>query len=326
METVVFSPPLDRPRGYQLDAWGGFVSDHFFPLQVARFDNDDHLPVARAASAGPFQVTEIKGKAAMRLQRRSADIARDRNPRCAIFLPLKGRHQFTQFSRETTIAPGEMLFVDPTEPYDHLRLENNICLYFLAPLSYMTERLADARALGAHAIQCRDGVAAATASLMSGLLDDAESLSQLQFEIACRTLTDLLALTLGAWAPEKNAQSSVRSANLTRVKRHIRRNIGSHGLTALRIARECGVSERYLHELFSSSGQTVGEFMREERLLMARERLSDPRFGLLSVTQIALDCGFSHSSHLSNCFKTRFDETPTEFRQKSSMSGGNLAG
>jgi AraC-like DNA-binding protein len=326
METVAFSPPLDRPRGYQLDAWSGFVSEHFFPLQIARFDNAEQLPVARGASAGPFQVTEIRGKAAIQLQRRSIDIARDRNPRCAIFLPLKGRHHFTQFNREAAIAPGEMLFVDPTEPYDHIRFENNVCLYFLAPLSYMTERLADARALGAHAIQCREGIAAATASLMSGLLDDAERLSQLQFEIACRTLTDLLALTLGAWAPEKAANSSVRSANLTRVKRHIRRNISRSGLTAIRIADECKVSERYLHELFSSSGHTVGQFIREERLLMARERLSDPRYGLLSVTQIALDCGFSHSSHLSNCFKTRFDETPTEFRQKSSMPGGNGAG
>jgi AraC-like DNA-binding protein len=315
METVVFSPSADRPHSFLLDAWSGFVSKHFFPLHVEHQAADRQVPQARSAAAGPFQITEITGVGASLLQRTSADIARDRNPRCAVFMPVRGNHEFTQFGRETRLAPGELLFVDPTEPYEHFRMEDNHCLYFLAPLNYMTERLADARALGARAISCRDGLANATAALMSGMLADASTLSQMQFEVACRTLSDLLALTLGAWAPASEALTSVRAANLARIKRHIRKNLGTSGMTAVRIANECGVSERYLHELFTPSGQTVGEFVREERLSLARERLESPRYGFLSITQIAIDCGFSHSSHLSNCFKARFDVSPSEYRQ-----------
>jgi AraC-like DNA-binding protein len=312
METIVFSPPVNRPHQFMLEAWSGFVSDHFFPLNVQHQAADLQVPQARSAAAGPFQ---IKGVGASHLQRISADIARDRNPRCAVFLPLKGKHEFMQFGRETRLGPGELLFVDPTEPYDHWRMEDNHCLYFLAPLNYMTERLADARALGARAISCREGVASAAASLMSGMLLDASVLSEKQFEVACRTLSDLLALTLGAWAPASEAFSSVRSANLARIKRYVRKNLVTSGLTALRIARECGISERYLHELFAASDQTVGAFVREERLCLARERLENPRYNFLSITQIAIDCGFSHSSHLSNCFKARFGVSPSDYRQ-----------
>jgi AraC-like DNA-binding protein len=40
----------------------------------------------------------------------------------------------------------------------------------------------------------------------------------------------------------------------------------------------------------------------------------------LSISQIALDCGFSSYAYYGKCFRRRFGMTPTEFRQSAGQA------
>jgi AraC family transcriptional regulator len=60
-------------------------------------------------------------------------------------------------------------------------------------------------------------------------------------------------------------------------------------------------------------GCTCGEFVRRLRVERARERLASSR---ASLSQIALEAGFSDQSHFSRCFKRATGLTPGEYRAR----------
>lgn len=61
----------------------------------------------------------------------------------------------------------------------------------------------------------------------------------------------------------------------------------------------------------NSTGSTPGRVMDRMRLDLAAALLTTTR---RSVTEIALDCGFSQSQHLATAFKRRYGTTPGGFR------------
>ena len=81
------------------------------------------------------------------------------------------------------------------------------------------------------------------------------------------------------------------------------------------LAEACGVSKRYVHSVFARAGTTFGRELIELRLRSARQLLSNPRFRSWSISQIALECGFSDQSHFSRRFRKRFDAAPSSCRE-----------
>jgi AraC-like DNA-binding protein len=85
-------------------------------------------------------------------------------------------------------------------------------------------------------------------------------------------LIDLLVLALKA--DERTlttGNSTVREAHLTRIESFIRKNLSDCELDPESIARGCGISTRYLHELFRDTNQTLGSWIRDQRLEACRE-------------------------------------------------------
>lgn len=81
----------------------------------------------------------------------------------------------------------------------------------------------------------------------------------------------------------------------------------------MELAKSVGMSHVRLNHCFKKvHGMTIFAWLRCYRLDLAKKLLSQNR---QSITDIAYFCGFSSSSHLSSCFRTRFDITPQEFRR-----------
>jgi transcriptional regulator GlxA family with amidase domain len=81
------------------------------------------------------------------------------------------------------------------------------------------------------------------------------------------------------------------------------------------IARYVGVGRRQLERAFHDTlGLSPMAFLRSLRLEYGSWLLlNNPR----SITQIALDCGFSDGAHFSRDFRARFGVSPREFQRKS---------
>jgi AraC-like DNA-binding protein len=128
---------------------------------------------------------------------------------------------------------------------------------------------------------------------------------------------DLAALAIGAVvAGERgNGLDGVGAARLRAMKEDILRQLGEPSLSASAVARRQGVSERYLRQLFASEGKSFLDFVTEQRLLKARRLLTGHGHEALSITTVALDCGYSDPSYFNRVFRRHFGVTPTEFRE-----------
>jgi AraC-like DNA-binding protein len=79
------------------------------------------------------------------------------------------------------------------------------------------------------------------------------------------------------------------------------------------IAAACGISTRYLHELFRDTNQTLGQWIRDQRLNACRQDLRDPA-NHQTIAEIAYRWGFSDQAQFSRSFKAHFGLSPKEFR------------
>lgn len=110
-------------------------------------------------------------------------------------------------------------------------------------------------------------------------------------------------------------------------KVHLCPTFGPGELTAFielspdQVADACGISKRYLHELFSDTNKTVSQFIREERLIAAREAIAFSRGKTLA--EIAYRFGFTDQAQFSRLFRAMFGLTPTEWkRQRDGSAAG----
>lgn len=132
----------------------------------------------------------------------------------------------------------------------------------------------------------------------------------------CRDVTDALTRLLraafrGAPAPEDKAAL----LRLGMVKAEIDRCLHQPHLTPVRMARALGISLRSLHRLFEAEGQTFTRYLFAERLKRARCLIIQQAASSLSLTQIALDCGFADASQFSRSYRNHFGETPSDSRK-----------
>ncbi len=120
-----------------------------------------------------------------------------------------------------------------------------------------------------------------------------------------------------------------RKEYLSRVHRaqdYIEKNLG-RDLTLEEIARTACFSPFHFHRLFSAvTGETLGRFILRLRLERAAWYLA--RAPERSVTEIALETGFTSSAAFARAFRAEFAVSATQFRKlcKTESKGGKASG
>jgi AraC family transcriptional regulator len=90
------------------------------------------------------------------------------------------------------------------------------------------------------------------------------------------------------------------------------RNLGTE-LSLQALAKESGYSRVHFVRMFrAATGYTPHNYVLKLRVDRVRELLASPT---LSLTDIALECGFSSHSHLSRVFRQVLGATPSEYRR-----------
>lgn len=116
-----------------------------------------------------------------------------------------------------------------------------------------------------------------------------------------------------------SSESTVQRAHLGRIEHYIRQNIQNPNLSADTIAVACGISVRYLHELFSRGGQSVGSWIRQLRLEAAKDQISDLS-RKETIAEAAYRWGFGDQAQFSRHYKSFYGETPRETKAKALKS------
>lgn len=85
-------------------------------------------------------------------------------------------------------------------------------------------------------------------------------------------------------------------------------------------AEKLFINEKYLGRIFKEqTGYTFHEYLNHVRLSRAKNLLLETG---LSITNIALECGFSDAPYFNRCFKKKFGYAPGEVRKKKHIRYG----
>jgi AraC family transcriptional regulator len=88
------------------------------------------------------------------------------------------------------------------------------------------------------------------------------------------------------------------------------------------LAKVACFSEFHFHRIFRAvSGETLNNFTNRLRLEKAARHL---RFSHRSLTDIALDCGFSSSATFSRAFRSCYDTSPSQFRKSGEIKKSKI--
>jgi AraC family transcriptional regulator len=119
----------------------------------------------------------------------------------------------------------------------------------------------------------------------------------------------------------KTQASSEYARRIDRVIDHLRGNL--HRRVKLEeLAKVACFSEFHFHRIFGAvSGETLNNFTNRLRLEKAARLL---RYSDKSLTDIALDCGFSSSATFSRAFRSGYDTSPRQFRKSGEIKNSKI--
>lgn len=112
---------------------------------------------------------------------------------------------------------------------------------------------------------------------------------------------------LGHYPALQRLRSELSAPQLRRVKAYVEEHLDR--VLSLALAGVAGVSASHLKTLFKrATGLPVHEYVVQRRVERAKALLLR---GELPASQVALDAGFSHQSHMARCMRRVLGVTPT---------------
>jgi AraC-like DNA-binding protein len=297
------------------DRWLSFLSKQLFTYSLASGTPKDlsFQINARSRQSGGFTLarfTTVKGRS--RLFRESSEIGHDNRDGYVIYIPLQGQLEMTQFSRTQLYDVKAMAMLSVTDRLVHTKMGDNDTLCFLLPRAFVDQRIPRAEDLCVRPVACQNGAYRLFTDTMLAFVRDAGDMTEKEFAGAARIVGDLALLAISGSLDTMSSSRSVRTSNLARVKSVIRGRLTNPDLTLNDVARGCGLSLRYVHDLFQEDGRTAREYLTEVRLQQARHMLETASSGSTTVTNVSLACGFVNSSHFSTVFRRAFGVSPRD--------------
>ncbi len=295
--------------------WHGVIAEAYFPLQLTFRDAARFQGNLEMRNVGEVGLSRLRTEP-VQYERQPRHITGATEEQYLITIPLRSPVEFRQLGREVRCDPGGFLLERGDEPYRFsYAAANDLCVLKVAkPL--LAEKLRNPDRFCAIVFDGQSGLG----GLFTTMAQQVEQITPDQGgTVLGRHLIELLALCLDRNSDSgPGAGSAVRAAHLRRAEDVIRRNLSHPDLSPGMVADTCGISKRYLHEVFADVNSTVAQFIREQRLIAARDLLQLPNPGPMS--DVAYRFGFSDQAQFSRLFKAMFGQTPTSYRAQQSRA------
>ena len=295
-------------------SWGAMVSSTLLALDMETDHPDSFTAKMRNRTQGGIHLAEIEasGHAARRGRERVAADAGS----LVLCHVLNGEGYVIQDGRQAQLGPGDFGFYQTGRPVEIVVPTGFNILFLKMPQSLLTLSSLQIADLVAQRLDSRSGLAPAMAGLLGGLNSVLDDLSP---ELQMRTLHNVVDLTSTMMRHELAATASSEPVGQKRVRfesiaAFIDEHLHDPDLSPGRIASANFVSVRYLHAIFSETGETVGSWMRTRRLDRCARDLRDPRLTEIPVSALSHRNGFKNQSYFSQLFKEATGHTPAEYR------------
>lgn len=293
--------------------WHEVISGTYFPLDLTFREPDAFNGRLACWHLGPASLSRLRSDAAC-YRRRRHHLVHECDQHYLITVPAASEVAFSQCNSSIRCGPGGFLLERSHEPYEFSYPETNDLWVLKLPDEALRGRLRAPDRFCARTFDARSGAGGLFVDMLHLIPGRFEGLTPEAKAALAQHLADLLVLALkGDERALTSGGSTIREAHLARVESFVRQNLADPSLAPEMIATACGISTRYLHDLFRDLNQTLGQWVRDQRLLACREALGDPH-NQQTVAEIAFLWGFSDQAQFCRVFKAAFGMTPTGYR------------
>jgi AraC-like DNA-binding protein len=294
--------------------WHETIASAYFPLDLTFGDADRFAGELKAWRLGDVSLSRLTSQP-LEYRRLLQHFRAEREEHFLVTVPVHAEVFFSQCGKDVRCRPGGLFLERSHEPYvfSHDRPADLWVLKITG--SALGARIRRPDRFCSMQFDASSGSGGLFSDMLELIPRRIDGMSEELCAMVGRQLVDLLALALKD--DERtliSGGSAVREAHLARIESFARRHMGDPDLDPEKIARACRISTRYLHELFRDTDQTMGEWIRAQRLEASREALSEPS-AKPTIAEIAYQCGFSDQAQFSRAFKAQFGITPREYRR-----------
>ncbi len=222
----------------------------------------------------------------------------------------------SQLGREVAVGPGEAVLLSAADVGHFAYASAPEILAVSLPRVSLAPLLQDSDAALVRPVPSESEALRLLVRYL-GIFQDMPALASPELQrLATAHVCDLVAMALGATrdAAEIAEGRGVRAARLRAIKADVLASLGRGDLSVTHVAKQHGVTPRYVQMLFEAEGTTFSGFVREQRLARARRMLTDPRCADQTISAIAYSVGFGDLSHFNHAFRRRYGASPSEVR------------
>jgi len=295
--------------------WHDTIARTYFPLDLA-FRN----PASFSGDLSLWQLGDVSlsrlTSDALQYRRLPHHFKAERDEHFLVTVPARSEVFFSQCGKDVRCNPGGFILERSHEPYEFSHDEAADLWVLKVESKALGGRIRQPDRFCSMQFNATEGAGGLFTDMLHLIPGRFDAMSTEVRTTVGQQLIDLLVLALKA--DERTlttGTSTVREAHLTRIEAFIRKNLANSELDPEAIARGCGISTRYLHELFRDTNQTLGSWIRDQRLEACREALRDPS-NRQTVAEIAYRFGFGDQAQFSRAFKAQFGAPPKEYRER----------
>ena len=311
---ILFST-VDVSQRDRFAYWREAVCDSYVPLECS-----SEMPERFHGSIKLHRLSKISasyvGGGQQHVRRRKRDIARATDASFLVSVQLKGNTLIEQDGRQAYLRPGDFALYSSIEPYDLHPPEGFEQLVLQIPREELLARLPNADVLTGRRVSGSGQIGGLASATLSSLVGAIEHTNATVLSCMQDTICDLVATGLASLVETPIALSKPEQQILIRARAFLADNLRDPTLDREMLAAAMGMSVRRLSEIFRHEGAGIAETIREMRLIRIAAEMRDARYRRLTIGEIAFKWGIGNLSQFSRGFRTRFDQTPSEYRKQ----------
>jgi AraC-like DNA-binding protein len=313
MQTVFDASTFAREG--RSNAWQSALCDTYVNVDAAVTDRADYRGFVRAAQFGAVTITDTL-LSSQEIRRRRKHLARVDKDCYYLQFIQRGRINVLQERHElgSNSALGTLFYA--SEPY-HLQCVGEVRAYYVEiPRESLIARLSNKDIPVSANFSTGAGLGRVAADFCLSLATESDAINDADKAQLGNDLLDLVARAVDRSSRGEPVEHALQKARLHAIKSYVDQNLGNPVLSLNSIAKNHGISVRYLHHLFRQEDMSPSDWIWNRRLERCYDLLSAPGAADRSVTDIAYSAGFSSSSHFSTLFKAKFGVRPTDVRRR----------
>jgi AraC family transcriptional regulator len=239
----------------------------------------------------------------------NSSLARHCHDATNLVLTLSGSYEHAPSGRATHFQPRGLLYLPAGESHSNRFGERGTsCFIVTVSGTWIGRRLETCRTEAAIPKVCFGGDISQLALRMYDELKNQDPLSELIIE-------GLFLELLGRWFREGRGGPG-HAPDWLRSVRDLLHDSFRENVSLSQIAQQVGVHPSHLaREFHRVYGETAGEYVRKLRVDFVSERLRNSAAKKHSLTDLALEAGFSSHAHMSFFFKRATGMTPSQYRK-----------